>query len=133
MPAPKARARKKNRSGSEKRQRGVINKFRSTVAERAEMKANACAAGFTFGSFMRSIGCANPTTRAVRDLAPAVAALHSYKGQLGHVAGNLAQFLKLANTQASRGETVRLDDLAPALQETRALMALLSAALDGKL
>ena len=120
---------KKKRSGSEKRQREIFVKFRAKPEERAEIKANADAAGLKVGSFLRSLTVTTPRTRTVRSIAPVVAELRQFKGQLGRVGGNLAQLLMLAN----RGDIVPVDDLAPAVQETRDLIAVLNAALEGKL
>jgi hypothetical protein len=86
------------RSGSEMRHRAVVNKFRSTAAERTEMRANAAAAGLSFGSFMRSLGCAHPTTRPVRHRpAPEARLLMQLLGQLGRVAGNIYQLVRAMN------------------------------------
>jgi hypothetical protein len=120
---------KKKRSGSSKRQRDCVIKFRAKPDERAEIKARAEAAGLTVGSFIRSRTLTNPRTRAVHTLAPAVAEFRQFKGLLGRVGGNLAQFLRLAN----RGEIVPPDELAPAVQEARDLIAGMDAALEGKL
>ena len=103
--APPKKRRK--RSGSETRQRGVMNKFRSTNEERAEMRANAKAVRLTFGSFMRSLGCANPTTRAVRPRLPELAPFREVYGKLAIACSNAAQLLKLAN----RGEYPNVEEV----------------------
>jgi hypothetical protein len=120
---------KKSRSGSERRKRYVLNTFRSTEEERAEMKANAAAAGLAFGSFMRSLGLTHqPRTRAVRRAPPAdVQLLARVMAQFGRVGGNLAQLLKLAN----RGEIVVPNDLDPVLKDVRALVTEAQKALRG--
>lgn len=98
---------KKRSSGSENRQRGVMNKFRSTNEERAEIRANAKAARLTFGSFIRSLGCANPTTRAVRPRLPELAPFREVYGKLAIACSNAAQFLRLAN----RGEYPDIEEV----------------------
>ena len=118
---------KSKRSGSEKRKRQPRIIFRVSEEERAEMKASAAAAGLSVGSFIRSRTVAAPHTRVVRSLAPTVAEFRQYKGEIGKIGGNLAQFLRLAN----RGEIVPPDDLAPAVDEVRALIAALAATLEG--
>src|SRR5665213_795425 len=50
-----AQAKKKTRSGSETRKRQPRIIFRVSQGERAEIKANAAAAGFSIGSFIRSV------------------------------------------------------------------------------
>jgi hypothetical protein len=86
---------KRTRSGSEKRKRYRQNIFRSTVVERAEMEANAAAAGLTFGAFMRSLGCAKPTTRASRPRLPELLPFTQAMGRLGIYCSNAYQLLKL--------------------------------------
>jgi|GEM_PF-6719089 len=88
---------KKKRSGSEKRKRGVMNKFRSTVEERDEMRTNAKAAGLPFGAFMRGLGCAAPTTRVVRRRLPELKPYMQTFGKANITASNLAQFLRAMN------------------------------------
>lgn len=111
---------KRKRSGTEKRQRGVLNTFRSSKEERDEMHANAAAAGLSFGSFMRSLGVIHPRTRAVHRPSPDTQLIAQLMAQVGRIGGNLAQFLKLAN----RGEII-LDrnDLTAAVNEARAFIA----------
>jgi hypothetical protein len=106
---------RKKRSGSEKRRRGVVNKFRSTPEERAEMNANAEAAGLTFGAFMRSLACAKPTTRVIRRRLPELLPFTQALGRLGIYASNAHQLLKIAN----RGEVVYDDELHEAADHLR--------------
>jgi len=102
--------RKRNRSGSEKRERDCIIKVRAKMEERDEMRANAAAAGLSLSSFIRSVTTLRQRTRLVRrplpDLKPFVQAM----GRLGIYASNMHQLLKLAN----RGELVYTDELAKA-------------------
>ncbi len=115
-----AKPQRKKRSGSEKRQRDCIVKFRAKPEERAEMKANAAAAGLSLGSFLRNYAVTAPSTRTVRaSLAPAVAELAHYKGQIGRIGGNLHQLLRLAN----RGEIVDVSGLAEAVRDAREFLA----------
>ncbi len=102
-PLPK----KPKRSGSATRRRGVMNKFRSTAAEHAEMKANAAAVGLPFGAYMRSLGCASPTTRVVRRRLPELLPFTQALGKLGIHCSNAYQLLRLAN----RGEYPDIDEV----------------------
>jgi hypothetical protein len=101
---------KKKRSGSEKRARGCIIKLRAKADERAEMRANAAAAGLSLSSFLRSLAITSPRTRAVRRPPPDAKLLSQAMGRLGIYASNAHQLLKLAN----RGELVYVEDLAEA-------------------
>jgi hypothetical protein len=85
---------RQKRSGSEKRRRGVVNKFRSTPEERAVLNAHA-AAGLTFGAFMRSLPCAKPTTRVIRRRLPELLPFTQAMGHLGIYASNAHQLLDL--------------------------------------
>jgi hypothetical protein len=75
----------------------MMNKFRSTREERAEMNANAAAVGLTFGAFMRSLGCAVPTTRVIRPRLPELLPFTQAFGKLGIHCSNAYQLLRLAN------------------------------------
>jgi hypothetical protein len=88
---------KKKRSGSARRSRDVVNTFRSTPEERAEMRENAAAAGLKFGSYMRSLACRKPTTRAVPDVSPDRAAVNEFLGRVGRYEGNLYQIVRRMN------------------------------------
>ena len=76
-------AAKRNRSGSEKRQRDCIVKFRAKLAERAAIKASAAAAGLSVGSFLRSLALAAPRTRTVHLPRPDEASVNQFLGQVG--------------------------------------------------
>ncbi len=102
-PQPK----KRKRSGSDTRRRNVMNKFRSTVEERAEIRANAAAVGLPFGAFMRSLGCAAPTTRVIRRRLPELQPFTQALGRLGIHCSNAYQLLRLAN----RGEYPDIDEV----------------------
>jgi hypothetical protein len=102
--------RKKKPSGSENRARNCIIKLRAKVDERAEMRANANAAGLSLSSFIRSLAIASPRTRPVRRPLPDAKLLSQAMGRLGIYASNAHQLLKLAN----RGELVHVDELADA-------------------
>jgi len=109
----KPRARK--RSGSEKRERDCVIKFRARKDERDEMRANADAAGLTLGSFLRGLAIARPRTRPVRRPRPDTKIFAQAMGRLGIYASNAHQLLKLAN----RGEVVHVDELSEALRKLR--------------
>jgi hypothetical protein len=98
---------KKRRTGSEKRKRYAQNTFRSTVEERAEMKANAAAVGLTFGSFMRILACARPTTRAMPHPLPELKPYTQGMGKFNICASNFHQLLRRVNL----GEMVDVPEL----------------------
>jgi len=91
---------KETRSGSERRVRDYVIKFRAKEEERAEILANAAATGYSVGSFLRSLAITRPRTRAVRRPLADAALLTQVLGQLGRIGGNVHQLVKLAN----RGE-----------------------------
>ena len=103
------------RSGSEKRERGMVNTFRSTAAEREKAEIDAGAIGLSFGSYVRWLLFEHPQTRPTRRPFPAEVLLRQLKGEAGKVDGNLAQFLKLAN----RGYPVPREEVADAANAVR--------------
>jgi hypothetical protein len=115
---PAARSKKK-RSGSEKRRRGVVNKFRSTPEERAEMNANAAAVGLSFGSYMRSLACAHPTTRPVHRLTPDMKLVKKLLAEVSRLGGNIYQLVRAMNF----GGIPESDEMDAAGKEARALLA----------
>ena len=119
--------RKKRRSGSAKRERGVVNTFRSTRDERAKADGDAAALGLTFGSYVRWLLFEHPQTRPTRRPLPSEILLTQMKGEAGRVDGNLAQFLKLAN----RGDLVLPDELADAMKAVAEFYRKATAALFG--
>ena len=121
-PAPK-----KKRSGSEKRRRTRPNTFRSTVEERAEMDANAAAVGLKFGSFMRSLGCRQPTTRAMPAVSPDRAAVDEFLGRVGRYEGNLYQVVRRMNF----GDFPEIRTLAELADDARAFLDTARAVLKG--
>ena len=108
-------ARTKSRSGSERRERGMVNTFRSTSAERQQAETDAAAVGLTFGSYVRWLLFERPQTRPVRRPLPAEVLLYQLKAEAGRVDGNLAQLLRMAN----RGEAVPVNELADAARAVR--------------
>jgi hypothetical protein len=119
---------KKKRSGSEKRERGIVNTFRSTRDERAKAEMAASGLGLTFGSYIRWLLFERPQTRPVRRPLPSEALLAQMKGEAGRVDGNLNQLLKLAN----RGEIIYVDELADAAKAVRDFYVKAGAALFGR-
>jgi hypothetical protein len=109
----KAKARK--RSGSEKRARNCVIKFRARKDERDEIRANADAAGLTLGSYLRGLAIARPRTRPVRRPRPGTKIFAQAMGRLGIYASNTHQLLKLAN----RGDIVYVDELSEAMRNLR--------------
>jgi len=108
---PKPKARK--RSGSEKREKNCIIKFRARKDERDEMRANAAAAGLSLGSFLRGLAMPRPRTRQVRRPRPDTKLFAQAMGRLGIYASNAHQLLKLAN----RGDIVYVEELADATRK----------------
>ena len=98
---------KKKRSGSEKRERGIVNTFRSTAAEREKAEIDAAALGLSFGSYVRWLLFEHPQTRPTRRPLPGEALLRELRGEAGHVGSNLAQLLRKEN----RGEAVPVNEL----------------------
>jgi len=112
-------ARKKSRSGSEKRQRQPRIIFRVSKEERAAIKAAALAAGLTVGSFLRSLALAAPRIRAVRLVSPDRALINQFLGRIGRYEGNLYQLVKRANI----GDTPQLKALDEIAQEAHEFLA----------
>jgi hypothetical protein len=106
---------RKKRSGSEQRERGVVNTFRSTRDERATAEMDAAALGLTFGSYIRWLLFEHPQTRPTRRPLPNEILLAQLRAEAGHADGNLAQFLRKAN----RGKVVPSHELDDAFQAVR--------------
>ena len=106
---------KKKSSGSEKRERGIVNTFRSTAAEREKAEADAATLGLSFGSYVRWLLFEHPQTRPTRRALPAETLLTQLKGEAGRVDGNLAQILRMVN----RGDTVPVDAIEDAASAVR--------------
>jgi hypothetical protein len=106
---------RKNRSGSEKRERVLVNTFRSTRAERAQADKAAAELGLTFGSYVRASLFEHPETRPTRRSLPSETLLAQLRAEAGHADGNLAQFLRKVNC----GELVEVDQLEEASMAVR--------------
>ncbi len=106
---------KKKSSGSEKRERGIVNTFRSTAAEREKAEIDAAALGFSFGSYVRWLLFEHPETRPTRRPLPSEILLTQIKAEAGRVDGNLAQFLRMAN----RGEALPVEAIEDAARAVR--------------
>ena len=113
--APQGEPKKKKRSGSETRKRTSIIGVRVDDAERAEIEANAAAAGLCDSSYLRVLGTTRQRTHARRRPMPELKPFSQAMGRLGIYASNTYQLLKLAN----RGEIVLSDDLAEAGKKLR--------------
>jgi hypothetical protein len=118
---------KNKRSGSTKRRRDVLNTFRSTPEERAEMRASAAAAGLKFGSFIRSIACTKPTTRPMPAVSPDRTAVDAFFGRVGRYEGNLYQVVRRMNF----GDLPDVRTLAELADEVRAFLDEARAVLKG--
>jgi hypothetical protein len=110
---------KKKRSGTNKRRLDVLNTFRSSREERAEMRQNAALAGLKFGSYMRELACRKPTTRAVPDISPDRASVNEFLGRVGRYEGNLYQVVRRMNF----GDLPEVRTLAALADEARAFLA----------
>ena len=106
---------KKTRSGSEQRERGIVNTFRSTAAERQQAEIDAAALGLSFGSYVRWLLFEHPQTRPTRRAFADEVLLLQLKSEAGRVDGNIAQFLRMAN----RGEAVPVEEIAAAARAVR--------------
>jgi hypothetical protein len=113
--APQGEPKKKKRSGSETRKRTSIIGVRVDDAERAEIEANAAAAGLCDSSYLRVLGTTRQRTRARRRPLPEMKPFAQAMGRLGIYASNTHQLLKLARL----GEIVLPDDLAEASTKLR--------------
>ncbi len=118
---------KKKRSGSEKRRRTVMNTFRSSPEDRAEMRAAAAAAGLRFGSFMVLLGCAKPTTRATPTVSLDRTAINKFLGRVGKYEGNLYQVVRRMNF----GNFPEVRELAELADDARAFLDAARAVLKG--
>lgn len=132
QPQPSAAHPKKKRSGSGKRQRDCIIKFRVKAQERAEIKDSAVAAGLTVGSFLRSLALAAPRTRAVphdpvRHASPDTACIKTFLGRVGHYEGNLYQVVRRMNI----GYLPEAHTLAELADDAREFLEAARAAWDG--
>ena len=113
-------AKKKARSGSETRKRQPRIIFRVSEEERAEIRANAAAAGFSIGSFIRSATTTRQRTRAVRRPLPAdMKAVAQVLAQTGRIGGNIYQLVRGMNL----GDIPQSDELDAAAKEARAFIA----------
>jgi hypothetical protein len=90
-----------------------------TKDERAEIKANAQAAGLTVGSFLRGLALIAPRTRAVHVAIPEREHTERFLGQIGRYTGNLSQLVRRTNY----GQTPEACDLAEVTQQAREFLA----------
>jgi hypothetical protein len=105
----------KKRRGSETRRRQKIISVRCYEEEAARIDANAAAAGLRASGFLRILGTGEQRSHERRRPLPGEAELARLRGEAGHVGGNLAQLLRLAN----RGEIVQPDELADTMEAVR--------------
>lgn len=111
---------KKKRSGSERRQRDCIIKLRAKPEERAEMEANAAAAGLRLSSYLRSLATLRRRTRPVRrPPSPDMQRVAQVLAQTGRIGGNIYQLVRGMNL----GDIPRSDELEAAGKEARAFIA----------
>lgn len=111
---------KKKRSGSEKRQRNCVIKIRAKAEERAEMEANAVAAGLSLSSYVRSVATLHQRTRPVRRRpTPDMQRVAQVLAQCGRIGGNIYQLVRGMNL----GDIPRSDELYAAGKEARAFIA----------
>lgn len=108
-----------SKSGTETRQRNKLLQVRLTVAELAEIEAQAARAGLTPASFARSVLLSAPAPRAVRRPTIEAETVGRLLGELGKVGGNLNQIARSLN--AGQGlSPVALEAALRDLSEVRA-------------
>jgi hypothetical protein len=111
---------KKKRSGSENRQRDCIIKIRAKPEERAEMEANAAAAGLCLSSYVRSATTLRQRTRAVRRRpSPDMLRVAQLLAQTGRIGGNIYQLVRGMNL----GDIPRVEEMYTAAKEARDFIA----------
>jgi hypothetical protein len=106
---------KKQRSGSEVRQKQKVVTFRVTAGEYQQLEAEAERTGLTIGSLIRKSVLAAPKTRARRRIPVDVLAVGSLLAQVNKIGGNLYQILKRVNF----GDTPLVSEIQEALTEFR--------------
>jgi hypothetical protein len=113
-------AKKKGRSGSEKRKRQPRVIVRVSAEERAEMEANAEAAGLCLSSFVRSVTIVRQRTRPVRRRpSPDMLRVDQVLAQTGRIGGNVFQLVRGMNL----GDVPRVEEMYAAAKETRDFIA----------
>jgi hypothetical protein len=113
-------AKKKSRSGSEKRKRQPRVIVRVSPEERAEMEANAAAAGLCLSSYVRSVTTLRQRTRAVRRRpSPDMLRVAQVLAQTGRIGGNVYQLVRGMNL----GDVPRVEEIYAAAKETRDFIA----------
>lgn len=105
-------ARTNKKHGSETRRRQRIISVRCYEDEAAQIDANAAAIGFRASGFLRILGTGEQRANERRRPLPGETELARLRGEAGHVGGNLAQLLRLAN----RGDLIPPDELADAMK-----------------
>jgi len=111
---------KKKRSGSEKRKRQPRVIVRVSREERAEMEANASAAGLCLSSFIRSVTTLRQRTRAVRRRpSPDMLRVAQVLAQTGRIGGNVYQLVRGMNL----GDVPRVEEMYAAAKEARDFIA----------
>lgn len=106
-----------SRSGSEKRQRSKPLTVRFTSEERAQIDADASAAGMTAGTYIRWRLTEGRAPRAVRRPPVELEALRVLLGQLGKVGSNLNQIAHRLND----GQPLASIQLTAGLKDVRAM------------
>lgn len=106
-----------SRSGSAKRQRTKVLPVRFTPVERAQLEADASAAGMKAGSYIRWMLTNGEAPRAVRRPPVELENLRVLLGQLGKVGSNLNQIAHRLND----GQGLASTQLTSALGDVRAM------------
>jgi hypothetical protein len=109
----------RNRSGSNRRQRGAPVSIRLLPEERAEIETRAREAGLSIGSYLRACALGSPGLRAKRSPPVNAEALARAVAELNKVGSNLNQIAKVLNAGRAVGSREALATLA----ETRAVVA----------
>lgn len=106
-----------SRSGSAKRQRTKVLPVRFTPQERAQLEADASAAGMKAGSYIRWLLTHGEAPRSVRRPPIELETLRVLLGQLGKVGSNLNQIAHRLND----GQGLASTQLDSALRDVRAM------------
>jgi hypothetical protein len=117
---------KRQKSGSNTRQRGRVLQVRLTEAERAKVEAAAEAGRLSLSGYARALLMGEPTPGTKRRPPADAAELARLLGQLGKIGSNLNQLTRLGNQR----QIVPPAALAACVEEVAALTAKIAEALN---
>jgi hypothetical protein len=134
MSDEKKQPKKKNRSGSSKRQRHPRIYARVSAAERQRIRDAAALLGFTVGAYVRALLLGDQQqTRSVLRRLPERQALEELKGLCGRLGGNVYQTMRRLNRSGVYVPELpdTLSDLKKAADAVTEFVALATTALKG--